>query len=159
MHKSAFAACLLIAAPWSVSAESFAASSASLGSSASLTASSASDSLGASSNSSKQGNTARAGDYRIEAVALDEGAGKVRLTLQPLAPGAERAGFVLALPRPTFEQQRLARGDAIALRDRPYGFEVARGDTREAFFLVLADEWHRELDPRPVVATPARSAL
>jgi hypothetical protein len=33
---------------------------------------------------------------------------------------------------------------------RVYGFEFARGDTREAFYLVLADEWYDELAARPV---------
>jgi hypothetical protein len=135
-------------------AESLASSAASVGSSASLTASSASDSIGGSSNSSKGGNTARAGDYRIEAITHDDTAGKVRLTLAPriAASDGDGSGFVLALPRGTFDAQRLARGDLLALRERPYGFEIARGDAREPFFLVLADAWHRELDPRPVTA-------
>ena len=30
------------------------------------------------------------------------------------------------------------------------GLEFARAETREAFYLVLDDAWHREFDPRPV---------
>lgn len=152
MRSPVVLACLLTAAAGMVRAESFVASSASLTSSASITASSASDSIKGSSNSSRQGNTARAGDYRIEQITRDEAAGKVRLTLAPLQGDAERDGFVLALPQRAFEPQALARGDALAVRERPYGLEIARGDTKQAFFLVLADEWHRELDAKPVVA-------
>ncbi len=144
---------LLAALPVAALAESAAFSAAST---ASLAASSTSQSLGASSNSSKGGNTARAGDYRIEAVAAAE-AGKVRLVLQALQPTPERAGFVLTLPQAALEAQGLARGDTVSVRERAYGFEFARADTKQAFFLVLADDWQRELDPRPVGA--ARPAI
>ena len=30
-----------------------------------------------------------------------------------------------------------------------YGFEFARSDTREAFYLVLKDEWYNDLAARP----------
>jgi hypothetical protein len=151
-------AVLLIAlTPTFTLAESIASTAAS---SASTTASSASDSLGASSNSSKSGgNTARAGDYRIEAVAAAEQAGKVRLVLEPLAPAADGSGgFVLTLPQAALQPQRVARGDTVRVRERAYGFEFARADTNEAFFLMLTDASYRELDPRPVAAT-SRAAL
>jgi hypothetical protein len=143
--------------PATVRAESIASTAAS---SASTTASSASDSLGASSNSSKSGgNTARAGDYRIEAVAAGEQAGKVRLVLEPIAPAADGSGgFVLTLPQAALDAQRVARGDTVRVRERAYGFEFARADTNEAFFLMLTDASYRELDPRPVLAPP-RAAL
>ena len=35
-------------------------------------------------------------------------------------------------------------------RQRAYGYEFAHADTREPFFLALADTWQRELDARPV---------
>ncbi len=147
----ALAAALALTAPATL-AESLASSAAS---SASITASSASESLGASSNSSKSGNnTARAGDYRIEAVAAAEPAGKVRLVLQALQPTADHSGFVLVLPQAALDAQGLARGDTVSVRERAYGFEFARGDNKQAFFLVLADDWERELDPRPVSAAP-----
>jgi hypothetical protein len=143
-------------APAATLAESIASSAAS---SASITASSASESLGASSNSSKSGgNTARAGDYRIEAVAAAGQPGKVHLVLEPLKPAADAGGFVLTLPQAALDAQRLARGHTVRVRERAYGFEFARADTDQAFFLVLADAWHRELDPRPVVGAP-RAAL
>jgi hypothetical protein len=151
------AAVLLALAPAAVLAESVASSAAS---SASVTASSASESLGASSNSSKSGgNTARAGDYRIDAVAAAEYPGKVRVVLEPLAAAADGGGFVLTLPQAALDAQRLARGDTVRVRERAYGFEFARADSGEAFFLVLADAWLRELDPRPVGDAAARTAL
>ena len=131
-------------------AESIAASAAS---SASITASSASESSDASSDSSKSGNrTARAGDYRIEAVTAAERPGKVRLALRALQPTPEHQGFTLVLPQAALEPQGLARGDTVSVRERAYGFEFARADTKQAFFLMLADAWQRELDPRPVTA-------
>jgi hypothetical protein len=155
MMIARLAAFVFACAPAAVLAESIASSAAS---SASITASSASESLGASSNSSKSGgNTARAGDFRIEAVAAADQPGKARLVLEPLA--AEGDGFVLTLPQAALDAQRLARGDTVRVRERAYGFEFARADTNQAFFLVLADAWHRELDPRPVVAATPRPAL
>ena len=115
----------------------------SLASSASTTASSAgssaSNSLEASSGSSSKGKTAAAGDYRIEAVnvAADR-PGMVRVALQPAASaGDERQPFVLVLPQRTAEAQRLTRGDTVSVRERAYGLEFARADTRQAFYLVL----------------------
>jgi hypothetical protein len=35
----------------------------------------------------------------------------------------------------------------VTARHRPYGVEFARADTREPFFLLLADDWRHELDP------------
>jgi hypothetical protein len=143
-------AATVLALPAVSQAESIASSAAS---SASITASSASESLGASSNSSR-GNTAQGGDYRIEAVAAAEQPGKARVTLQPLRPSAERTGFVLTLPQAALDQQGLGQGATVSVRERAYGFEFARGDNKQAFFLVLADEWQRELDPRLVTAPP-----
>lgn len=152
--KNLICGAVLAAVAASALAESIASSAAS---SASLTASSASqslDSASSSANSSKGGNTASAGDFRIEAVAVAEQPGKVRLVLQPLQPTSERRGFVLTLPQAALDTQALARGDTVSVRERAYGFEFARADTRQAFFLVLADAWHRELDPRPVTTAP-----
>ena len=133
-------------------------STSSATSSASSTASSASDSLSASSNSSsKGGNTARAGEYRIETIAAAQTAGKVLLTLQALQPTPDHTGFVLVLPQAALDAQGVARGDTVSVRDRAYGFEFARSDTKQAFFLVLADHWQRELDPRPVSAAVPRT--
>jgi hypothetical protein len=68
-----------------------------------------------------------------------------RVTLE-----ANGASFVLTLPQQTFDKQQLAAGDMVLAKNREYGIEFARNDTREAFYLVLADEWYGELGSRPV---------
>jgi hypothetical protein len=131
-------------------AESSASTAASATSSA---AGSLSNSLQGSSNSSSKTTTAAAGEYRIEAVTADaDRPGMVRLALQPLVPNDERQAFVLVLPQRTVAQEGLVRGDTVSARTRPYGIEFARAETRQAFFLVVADAWLQELDARPVMA-------
>jgi hypothetical protein len=129
-------------------AESSASTAASATSSA---AGSLSNSLQGSSNSSSKTTTAGAGDYRIEAVTVDaDRPGMLRLALEPLVPNDERQPFVLVLPQRTAAQEGLVRGDTVSARMRPYGIEFARSQTRQAFFLVVADAWLQELDARPV---------
>lgn len=132
-------------------AEILASSASSAGSASS---GSASDSIQGSSKSSTAPAKVAAGDYRIDQVnPAPDRPGMVRVALQPVAnDGADGAdgAFVLMLPQLTFDQQGLARGDKVSASERPYGLEFARADTRTAFFLVLADDWKRELDPRPV---------
>jgi hypothetical protein len=112
---------------------------------------SASDSIQGSSKSSTAPAKVAAGDYRIEQVnPAPDRPGMVRVALQPVADDGADGAFVLVLPQLTFDQQGLARGDKVSASERPYGLEFARADTRTAFFLVLADNWKRELDPRPV---------
>jgi hypothetical protein len=54
------------------------------------------------------------------------------------------------VPRLAADGGRRARGEDVVARARPYGVEFGRADSGEAFFLVLHDEWHRELPSRPV---------
>lgn len=130
--------------PLASHADSFASSASSAGSAFS---GSASDSLKGSSNSSSGDKKTADADYRIIDVAQAPGRdGFVRVTMETDA--AQR--LVLDLPAAVFEPQRLARGDAIRAGQREWGIEFARADTREPFFLVLADDWHRELEPRRV---------
>ena len=78
-------------------------------------------------------------------------AGMLRLKLQATAPQRGDSGQVwLDLPRRALAQRDLAPGDIVSARHRPYGLEFARGEPREPFFLVLADDWHRELDAHAV---------
>jgi len=139
--------CLAAAVP--AAAESFASSASSAGSQVS---GSASDSLGASSRSSAPGTRTADGDYRvIEVAGLAARPGMLQLTLR--ATQGEAHEFTLKLPREALGHQGIAVGDVVHARNRPYGLEFARGgDTpaREPFFLVLADDWHRELPPRAV---------
>jgi len=139
-------ALLSLAALSSAHAESLASSASSAGS-ASL--GSISDSIHGSSDSSSPANKVAEGDYRIIEVAEAAGRpGMLRLQLQ----ATERAGgaFTLDLPQATVAQRELAAGDVITARHRPYGLAFSRQNTDEPFFLVLADDWHGELDPRPV---------
>lgn len=140
------------------------ASSAGLSGSASASVGSASDSLGRSSaGSSRQGGHARAeGDYRIvEVAAVAERPGMARLSLQPVA-GADSGSaagrdaatsdgaFDLVLPLRVVQLAALGPGRVVSARPRPYGLEFAQGEPRLAFFLVLDDDWLRELAPRAV---------
>jgi hypothetical protein len=145
------AAALAAAAPGSAIAESIVSSASST---ASFAASSASNSIEASSDSSSKTTKAAAGDYRIEAITVAaDRPGMVRLALRPAAPDHGDGGdFVLVLPQRTVERQALVRGDTLSARQRAYGLEFARADTQQAFFLVLADAWHQELEPRPLAA-------
>ena len=149
LSRHAFAAVIVTAmAATSALAESSASTASSATSSA---AGSLSNSLQGSSNSSSKTTTAAAGEYRIEAVTVDaDRPGMVRLALQPVLPSDERQPFVLVLPQRTVAQEGLVRGDTVSARARPYGIEFARAETRQAFFLVVADAWLQELDPRPV---------
>jgi hypothetical protein len=136
-----------MAAP--VWADSFASSASSAGS-ASL--GSISDSIGNSSRASSPDNRTADGDYRVIDVAeVDARPGLLQLTLR--ATQGEAHEFTLKLPREALGNKGIAAGDLVHARNRPYGLEFARTNAaraREAFFLVLADDWHKELDSRPV---------
>ncbi len=147
---------LLCASLWALSSvPAQAASSASSAASDSVTTSlgSVSNSLGRSSDSSKGGDkTAAAGDYRIVAVTaaarpdLDR-ADTVRLTLQAVAKTDAQADdeLYLYLPRATLVQAELGAGQLITATPRAYGTEFSNTVSRQAFFLVLQDEWFRDL--------------
>jgi hypothetical protein len=115
--------------------------------SASSAASSASDSLKTSSGSSKT-NAVAQGDYTItEVAAVDDKPGSVRLTLQLVADaGGQSNELFLYVPAKVHAQGDLNVGQIVAARTRPYGVEFAKGEPREAFFLVLDDEVYRELN-------------
>jgi hypothetical protein len=118
---------------------------------------SASTSIQKSSNSSSKATGVAAGRYRITDVALaDDRPDHWRVSLRgvPADAGGEASAaadeLVLLLPRQAAERGRLARGEDVVARARPYGVEFGRADSGEAFFLVLHDEWQRELPSRPV---------
>lgn len=127
-------------------------SSAAGGSSASSAASSASESSKDSSTSSSTNNRVAEGPYKIvDMVALADRPGLVRLRLQALADTGPGGELLLDLPALTAEQSRLAAGQTVTARQRPYGTEFAHADTSKAFFLVLSDGWSRELVSNPVL--------
>ena len=104
-----------------------------------------------SASSSKTTGVAQ-GDYTIiELAAAPQRPGDLRIKLQAVAePGADGELF-LTLPQQAFEQGGLALGDTVTARPRPYGTEFASGVTGQAFFLVLTDDWYRELQSHAVL--------
>lgn len=148
LTRLACAALLCAASAAPCLAESFA-SSASTGSSASV--GSVSDSIKGSSNSSSPAKTVADGDYRIVKVAaLVERPGFMRLRLEAMPGVAGGQGFELELPQLAVERSRLAPGKVIGARQRPFGIEFASAETRQPFFLAVADDWMRELPSHPV---------
>jgi hypothetical protein len=138
-----------VAAP--VMAASSAASSAVGGSSASV--GSVSTSFQASSGSSSN-NKVAAGEYRIiDMAAVAERPGFLRLTLRAVAgeAGAADTEFALIVPETTVAQNGLAAGHVVSAKPRAYGTEFAIAATRQAFFLLVGDDWYRELQANPVV--------
>jgi len=119
------------------------------GSSASSASSAGSDISGSISNSisgsSKSSNgddkKVAAGQYRVIDVAEVAGKpGTTRLKLQN-----EGNEFFLDLPKAALAQRALPTGSLVQVNERPYGYEFAYADTRQAFFLALDDAWQPEL--------------
>ncbi len=102
-----------------------------------------------SSDASSKGDKVAEGEYRIIEVAVaEQRPGAMRLKLQAVAePGAD-GEFYLYLPRQALEQGRLAEGQVVTARHRPYGIEFAKSEA--PFFLVLQDAWYRELHNKVV---------
>lgn len=132
-------------------ADSLATSSAVGGSSASSTSSASSASSDKSSDSSAQNKHTAVGPYRIvDVAAVAERPGALRLTLQPLGAQDARAAYILYVPQQAFDRSGLAVGGTVDARPRPYGTEFADAGTRKAFFLMVDDDWYRELAANPV---------
>ena len=131
-------------------ASSTAASSASEGVSASV--GSVSTSFEKSSDGSSKKEKTAAGDYKVTKVAeVAERPGTVRLTLAPVAADAKvDDSFVLYVPAQVVARDPVAAGQVITAKPRAYGVEFAKADTGRAFFLVLHDAWHRELQSNAV---------
>lgn len=113
-----------------------------------------SDSVKQTSDSSSKRNKVQAGDYKVmEVVAqAQERPGMARVKLQALAANAGPDGeFFLYLPRQAVDTGQLAVGGIVTASERPYGVEFASAATKQAFFLVLEDAWHRELNTKQVV--------
>jgi hypothetical protein len=128
---------------------------------ASSAASSASDSVTTSvgsvsasfqrSSDSSTNNKVADGEYKvIEMAAVPDEAGKVRMKLQAMAPTTGDKEFVLLLPQEAVERGHVRVGGVITARTRDYGYEFASPNDEKPFFLVLADEWFKELQSRPV---------
>ena len=131
-------------------ASSTAASSASEGVSASV--GSVSTSFEKSSDGSSKKEKTAAGDYKVTEVAeVAERPGTVRLTLAPVAADAKADdSFVLYVPAQVVARDPVAAGQVITAKPRVYGVEFTKADTGRAFFLVMDDAWHRELQSNAV---------
>jgi len=141
---------LLVAATLPAFAESSAASSAS--ESVTTSVGSLSASVQRSSESSSKTTGVADGDYKIiEMAAVPERPGTVRMTLQAVADHAADGELFLYVPQQAVERSRLAAGQVVTAHQRAYGIEFAHGETKKAFFLVLTDDWYRELQTTPVV--------
>lgn len=152
-HRLA-ATALLSAATALASLPALAASSTSSAASdgASASVGSSSTSIEKSSASSSGDKKVADGDYRIIDVAAAPGRpGMARVKLQAVADTTPAGEFFLVLPQEALEQSRLAQGGTVTARQKPYGTEFAHGQTRQAFFLVLADDWLKELQTTPLV--------
>ena len=141
-------------------------STSSASSAASTSVGSASTSLETSSaGSSGKGQVAQ-GDYTVVEVAALAGLPElIRVRLHAATHGLTPE-FALLLPRQTFERAYLSTGQTVRAEHRPYGLaftaQADHGATprdTQAFFLVLDDAWHRELQSRPVgITAPAASS-
>ena len=152
-HKhAATLACMLALG---LSATAALAGSSSVASTASDSARSLSNSIQGSSESSSAHRRVAQGQYTIVAVAeVPQQPDTLRLHLQAQAPLAPQE-FDLLVPRQTVARAGLALGDAVQAQHRPYGLAFATvkpAAKAEPFFLVLEDDWYRELESRPVVA-------
>ena len=148
MHKLPHATAALLLA---ISMPALAASSTSSASSdsASTSVGSISGSFEKSSDSSAGDRKTAAGDYTLVEVAQAPGRpGMARMKLQAMADG--KAEFFLYLPQQAAEQSQLGAGAVVTVKERAYGYEFAKQATQEAFFLVLADDWLRELQTKVV---------
>lgn len=163
------AACCAAAPALALDLASSTASSASSAGSASV--GSVSDSLRSSSQSAAGPRQMAAGDYRVIAMAEVPGRPQeLQLTLQaqvldrpspqtaphaaPTTAGGTPipAQWELRLPKVLAEREGLATGRLLRATPQPYGVAFALSDQPRPFYLVLADEWQRELPARPVVA-------
>jgi hypothetical protein len=142
-------ALLMAAAALPAQASGSASSASSEGGSASVGSSSTSIEKSSNSSSSKA-DMGAVGDYKIIEVAeAPARAGTVRLKLQPLA-GAKEGEFFLYMPQDAYAQSHLAAGHVITARQHNYGLEFMRAQSQDTFFLVLNDEWYRELQTKVV---------
>lgn len=105
------------------------------------------------------------GDYRVADVsAHSEDEAQLRVQLVPAAsstavasasaqrevPAADAGHPLLVLPAAAVRAAALEVGSVLTLRERAYGFELAQGEPRRAFFLLLRDEALPDLQTRPV---------
>ncbi len=132
-------------------------SSASSASSTSVGSSSASIGKSSDSSNSSSRDKVAQGHYTVMEVAeLADQPTMLRVRVQPQTVDrtALVSSFDLVLPRQAAAQGQLAVGQTIAAEHRPYGLAFSAVTTTgnvSPFFLVLDDNWYRELKSHPVV--------
>lgn len=128
------------------------AGSSSASSAASESIGSSSTSIEKSSDSSSPKDKFAQGQYKVIAMAeMARRPNMIRVRLQALTREHE---FFLILPRQAAERGQLAAGEIVEVAQRPYGLAFTSVNTTadaSPFFLVLDDDWQRELKSRPVV--------
>ena len=109
-----------------------------------------SDSIGQSSDSSSRDRKVAEGEYKV--LAVEDAAGRPDTTRLRLEPVRAEGGteFFLYVPKQAIAGQPLRVGDRVLAKQRDYGYEFARAENQQAFLLALRDDWHRELESRPV---------
>jgi hypothetical protein len=126
--------------------------STSISDSVSTSVGSVSTSIKKASQSSTKDDKTAAGDYKVlEMAALDDQPGMTRLKLQATQGQAERGEFYLLLPQAALDKGQVREGAIVTAQPRPFGVAFAVGEPRQPFFLVMEDQWYRELASRPVV--------
>lgn len=124
-------------------------STSSASSAATTSVGSSSTSIETSSKSSSGTKEVAQGPYQlIEMAEVVNQPNMVRLHLQakvPTPPGA----FFLVMPRDALQRAGLEAGHTVQAEHRPYGLAFSKPGTKP-FFLVLEDDWHRELTSQPV---------
>lgn len=151
LHRLALPLTLMLslAAPVALAGPSSASSAAS--DSVGTSSGSASTSSEASSDSSTSEKKTAAGDYRVaEVTETAARPGLLRLRLQALDEQRRGYEFFLYVPQQTAQDHGVARGQVLTARARPYGLEFAQAQAGTPFFLLLDDDWQRELSTRPL---------
>lgn len=152
---------VLLAALLSTGVTWAASSASSASSAASESIGSSSTSLEKSSTSSSTNNQVAQGTYTvIETVAVADNPALLQLQLQQREDASNK--LMLKVPRETIERAQIQTGSLVDVAHRPYGlaFSTASDSAASAsastsveakpFFLVLHDDWYKELHTRPV---------
>jgi len=141
-------AALTIAAALNAQADSIASSASSAGSDSS---GSVSDSIhgssDSSSNSSKDNKVANRDYHVVDVAQAPQKPGMARITM---AANDNDWRVMLDVPQAVVDREQLKSGAAVHAQQREYGIAFEHGDTRQAFFLALNDDWTNEFAARKV---------
>ncbi|MFO1327033.1 MAG: hypothetical protein U1F56_06720 [Rubrivivax sp.] len=149
MNRSPRLAAALLALSATAGAQAASSAVASASDSVSTSVESISRSVRQSSRSSSPQPVAQ-GLYEVKHLAEVE-PGVHEVVMDALPGQAPATGsLTLRLPAAAVRAGALAAGTRVQVHERPYGFELAQADTRTAFFLLLHDDWARDLITVPL---------